>query len=136
MASRNADLIRPIYELWSGGDYRMEFDVYDPHMEWGWSDEFLEIAGVYEDHRNPNPRLRTWLSGWQDWRIEAEDFLEVGDHVIVLTRYRGKGRGSGVEVDQEGAHVFRIRDGRVVRLEIFADRQRAIDSVGGSSPAD
>jgi hypothetical protein len=34
-----------------------------------------------------------------------------------------------VEVKQQGAHVFELRDGQVVRLEIFADREKAIASV-------
>ena len=98
-------------------------------MEWGWSDEFPGLAGVYKDHEDPNPRLRAWLSGWEDWRAEAEEFLEFGNHVVVLAIYWGRGKGSGVEISQQGAHVFELRDGKVVRLEIFASRQKAIDSV-------
>jgi ketosteroid isomerase-like protein len=129
MSRGNADLVPPIYERWGRGDWRLRFDVYDPHMEWGWSDEFPGLAGVFEDHRDPNPRLRAWLSGWEHWRVEAEDFLEIDDHVVVLAGYHGRGKGSGVEVHQRGAHVFDLRNGKVVRLEMFADRERAIESV-------
>jgi ketosteroid isomerase-like protein len=129
MASGNADLIRPIYEQWGRGDWRASFDVYDEHMAWGWSDEFPGLAGVFEDRRDPNPRLRSWLSEWELWRAVADDFLELGDHVVVLATYLGTGKGSGVEIRQQGAHVFELRDGKVVRLEIFASRERAIDSV-------
>ncbi|MGH2500362.1 MAG: nuclear transport factor 2 family protein [Candidatus Limnocylindria bacterium] len=129
MASGNADLIKPIYREWSRGNWRPRFDVYHPHMEWGWSDEFPGLAGVYDDRRDPNPRLRSWLSEWEYWRVEADDYLELGDHVVVLARYHGRGKGSGVELQQEGAHVFELREGQVVRLEIFADRERAIESV-------
>jgi ketosteroid isomerase-like protein len=136
MASRNVELIRPIYEVWGRGIWRPSFDVYDPHMEWGWSSEFLGLAGVYEDARDPNPRLRAWLSEWEYWRAEAEEFLDFGDHVIVLAVYHGRGRGSGVEIHQEGAHVFKLRDEKVVRLEIFASRDRAIASVHEALAAD
>ena len=129
MASGNADLIRPIYEEWGRGNWRPAFDVYHPEMEWGWSDEFPGLAGVHQDSEHPNPRLRAWLSPWDDWRAVAEDFLEIGDHVVVLASYRGRGKGSGVEIRQEGAHVFELRDGKVVRLEIFASRERALQSV-------
>jgi ketosteroid isomerase-like protein len=132
MASGNADLIRPIYEEWSRGNIQPRFDVYDEHMEWGWSDEFPDIAGVYEDPRNPNPRLRMWLSGWENWRIEAEEYLEFGDWVVVLTSYHGRGKGSGIDLHQEGAHVFQVRDGKIVRLEVFASREKAIASVPSS----
>jgi uncharacterized protein len=126
VAASNIDLIQPIYEEWSKGNWRPDFDVYHPHMEWGWSDDFPGLAGVHEDRRNPNPRLRAWLSGWEYWLVVPEEFLEFGDHVVVLASYRGRGKESGVEISQEGAHVFELRDGKVVRLEIFADREKAM----------
>ena len=49
--------------------------------------------------------------------------------MLVLTRYIGRGRGSGVEIQQEGAHVFELRDGKVIRLEIYASRERALQYV-------
>jgi ketosteroid isomerase-like protein len=129
MAPGNADLIRPIYEEWGRGNWRPAFDVYHPEMEWGWSDEFPGLAGVFRDDRDPNPRLLAWLSEWDNWRAVPEEFIEIGDHVVVLASYRGRGKGSGVEIRQEGAHLFELRDGRVVRLEIFASRERALESV-------
>jgi uncharacterized protein len=129
MSPRNADLLRPIYEEWKRGNWRPFFDVYDPHMEWGWSSEFLDLGRVFEDRRNPNPRLLAWLSEWEEWRAVAEEYVEMGDYVVVLARYRGRGRGSGIEISQEGAHVFKLRDGKVVRLEIFASREKALEEV-------
>ena len=128
-APGNVDLLRAIYDEWGRGNWRPRFDVYHPNMEWGWSDEFPGLAGVYEDHEDPNPRLVAWLSGWAHWRAEADEFLEFGDHVVVLATYHGRGRGSGVEISQEGAHVWELRDGKVVRLEIFATRAKALQSV-------
>jgi uncharacterized protein len=125
----NADLIRPIYEKWGRGEWRSRPDVYHPEMEWGWSNDFPGLAGVYKDDRSPNPRLHAWLSPWEHWRAEAEELLEIGDHVVVLTQYFGRGKESGVEIRQEGAHVFQLRDGKVIRLEIFASREKALESV-------
>jgi uncharacterized protein len=136
MAASNIDLIRPIYEEWGRGEWRSRFEVYDPEMEWGWSSEFLGLAGVFRDARDPNPRLKAWLSGWEYWRAEADEFIELGDHVVVLATYRGRGKGSGVEINQLGAHVFKLRDGKVVRLEIFASREKAIASVEAAIAAD
>jgi ketosteroid isomerase-like protein len=118
--------LEAVYEHWSAGDWTPRFDFYADEMEWGWSDEFPGIAGVYVDTETPNPRLQTWLSEWDSWRCQAEDYVRFAGVVVVLTRYRGRGRGSGVELDVEGAHVWRIRDGKAVRLEIFADRERAL----------
>ena len=129
MTPGNADLIRSIYEEWSRGNFQPRFDVYNPGMEWGWSDEFPGLDGVFADRRDPNPRLRSWLSPWEHWRVEADDYLERGEYVVVLASYHGRGKGSGVEIHELGAHVFKLRDGKVVRLEIFSDREKAIASV-------
>jgi ketosteroid isomerase-like protein len=129
MSPPNADLVRPIYEEWGRGNWRPYFDVYDRDMEWGWSSEFLDLGGVFHDQRDPNPRLRAWLDGWEEWRAEAEEFIEMDDYVVVLARYRGRGKGSGIEISQEGAHVFKLRNGKVVRLEIFASREKALEQV-------
>ena len=128
MTPPKAELLRPIYEEWSRGNWRPRFDVYDEHMEWGWSSEFPGLAGVYEDRRDPNPRLRAWLSEWEEWRAVPKEYVELGDYVVVLASYHGRGRASGVEISQEGAHVFKLRDGKIVRLEIFASRERALAS--------
>ena len=128
MAPSNADLVRPIYEEWGRGNWQPNFDVYHPRMHWGWSDEFPDLGGVYEDRDDPNPRVRTWLSEWEFWRAEADEIIEHGDQVLVLATYYGTGKGSGVEIQQQGAHLFDLQDGRVVRLEIFATRARAFEA--------
>ena len=53
-----------------------------------------------------------------------------GDHVVVLTRYRGRGKGSGAIVDEEGAHLWKMRDGKAVRIVVFADRAKALACAG------
>ena len=61
--------------------------------EWGWSDEFPGLGGVFEDCRDPNPRLQSWLSGWDYWRVEVDEYFEIGDHVLAFTTYHGRGQG-------------------------------------------
>ena len=53
-----------------------------------------------------------------------------GDSVVVLTRYRGRGKGSGASVDTIGAHLWTLRDGMVVRLEIYSSRKKALEAAG------
>ena len=130
MSQDNVDAIRHVYEEWGRGNWRQKFDVYDPEMEWGWSEDFPGLAGVYHDPAERNARLREWLSPWEDWRCEAEDFVVHGDHVVALCLYHGRGKGSGVTVDREGAHLWTMRDGKAIRLEVFADRAKALAAVG------
>jgi uncharacterized protein len=126
----NVEALRPVYEEWGRGNWTPRFDVYADDLEWGWSDEFPGLAGVYRDPELRNRRLREWLSEWDEWRCEAKDFVAKGDHVVVLTRYAGRGKGSGAVVDTEGAHLWRMRGGKAIRLEVFSSRGRALAAAG------
>ncbi len=43
---------------------------------------------------------------------------------------RGRGAGSGVEVDQRRASLFHIREGKVTRLALYWDPDRALADLG------
>jgi ketosteroid isomerase-like protein len=130
MTDEDVQAVRRVYDEWSRGNWRPKFDFYDEEMEWGWSDEFPGLSGVYHDPAERSKRVQEWLHGWEDWRCEAEELVVHGEHVIALCRYWGRGRGSGASVDTKGAHVWTLRDGKVVRLEVFATRARALEAVG------
>jgi ketosteroid isomerase-like protein len=57
--------------------------------------------------------------------IEADEFIASGDHVLVLIRWKGTGKGSGVEMEAEGAHLWAFRDGLAVRFDVYRDRDEA-----------
>jgi len=122
--------LRKVYSAWQRGDFRPRADVYDHDMEWGWSAEFPGLAGVLRDSGPRSGRMLRWLSSWEHWRVEPEGYIAAGESVVVLTRYLGRGKGSGVEVDAPGAHLWRMRNGKAVRLEIFSSRERALDAAG------
>ena len=62
--------------------------------------------------------------------------------MLVLSRRRGRGKTSGLELEQiqtEGAALFHVRGDKVTGLSIYADRERAFADLGvapeGDSPA-
>jgi uncharacterized protein len=130
----NVEALRPVYEEWGRGNWAPRFEVYGDDMAWGWSDEFPGLAGVYRDPELRNRRLLEWLSEWEDWRCEAEEFVTNGEFVVVLARYTGRGKESGVSVDTDGAHLWQMRDGKVIRLEVFSSRSRALAAAGLQGP--
>jgi ketosteroid isomerase-like protein len=125
----NVESLRPIYDAWGEGDWRAGPEVYGRRMVWSWSDEFPDIHGVYDNPDDSEHAMREWLSGWANWRCEAEEFLTAGDKVVVLTRYVGTGRG-GIELESPAAHVWTMRAGKASRLDVFRDRGLALRSAG------
>ena len=129
MSESNVELLKPVYAAWGTGNYDATFgELYAEDWEWGWSDEFPDLGGVKQD--SSPERLRTWLSSWESWAVAAEEYLANGDFVVVLCRYTGRGKGSGVDVASHGAHLWTIRGERAVRLEVFSSRPRALAAAG------
>jgi ketosteroid isomerase-like protein len=129
--SENLDIVRSIYVEWERGDFS-SVDWAHPEIE------YVFVGG-------PEPRTwtgvaamakawREFLSAWEDYSIEAEEYRELDDErVLVLDRRSGRGKTSGMEVGQIGgkdALVFHIRDGKVSRFVGYFDRDLAFADLG------
>jgi hypothetical protein len=89
-----------------------------------------DLDGTKRPRRWP-PRLAERLEGF---RGEAQEYRELDDErVLVLSRYSGRGKTSGLELGQMGAKgtgVAQIRDGKVTRLVWYTNRGRACADPG------
>ena len=50
-----------------------------------------------------------------------DEFLEAGDEVVVLGRYRGTAKQTGKPLDVPFVHVWSLRDGKAWRFRQFLD---------------
>ena len=130
MSQENVEIVRGLVEPWSRGDYssvewahpEIEFVVADGPAPGSWKG----LAGLAEG-------WRSWLGAWEEWRIEAEEYRELdGERVLMLGRASGRGKTSGLDVGQmtKAANVFQVRDGKVIRIVTYWDRQSALEAVG------
>jgi ketosteroid isomerase-like protein len=64
-------------------------------------------------------------------RQVPERFIDCGDRVLVFVRTAVRGRGSGVDLDEEWAHLVTLGDdGKVVRVQLRRDRDEALEAAG------
>jgi ketosteroid isomerase-like protein len=73
---------------------------------------------------------REYWGTWAGYSAEPQEYIEAGDHVVVEVRERGRGKGSGVPFETTHFQVWTIRDGRLVRWLLFADKAEALEAVG------
>jgi ketosteroid isomerase-like protein len=132
MASANLDLVRSIYADWERGDFSSA-EWAHPEIEYVWADgpspgTWTGLAGLAEGWRG-------FVSAWGQFRLAADDYRELdGDRVLVLNHYSGgRGKTSGVELGQmrtEVAALFHLTNGKVTRLVLYFDRDRALADLG------
>jgi ketosteroid isomerase-like protein len=129
--SQNVDLVRSIYAAWERGDFGPG--------EWAHPEIEISIAdgpapAVWKGPAGMAASFREWASAWEDYRAQVEEYRELDDkRVLVLVRATGRGRKSGVQLEQigaGGATLFHIRDGRVIRLARYYVRDHALADLG------
>ena len=127
MSEENVEIVRRVYEGWARGDFT-ESDVFHPEVEFEMPD-WPEGA----TSRGLDAMRRTWqaaLSAWDDFRAEPDDFIDAGEHVVVLTRAHARGKGSGVDVRADTATLWTIDAGKVVRLALYWNVAKAFEAAG------
>jgi ketosteroid isomerase-like protein len=84
--------------------------------------------------------FRDWLGAWENLRMEPQEYRVLDDErVLVLVRYIGHGRTSGLDLEQlptTPATLFQLRDGKVVKIVSYWDRDRALADLGLTRKAD
>jgi ketosteroid isomerase-like protein len=134
--SANLDLVRSILGAWERGDYR-SVEWAHPEIEYVMADgpspgSWTGLAGMAEG-------FREFVSAWDEWRTEVDEYRELdSERILVLVHMSGRGRTSGLKVEQlgaKGANLFHVRGGKVTKLVLYGDRERAFSDLGLPSEA-
>jgi ketosteroid isomerase-like protein len=67
---------------------------------------------------------------FQQMWIEPEEFIDAGDSVVIPLRLGGKARHTGIEIGFSVVHVVTFRDGKAVRIDLYAETTEALAAVG------
>ena len=84
----------------------------------------------YRGHAGFGLWLDDWGVAWADWSYDAEEFIDAGDHVVVVLRMKVEGRSSGVQVERQDVLVWKLHNGKATRLDYYNSREQALQAVG------
>ena len=122
--AENVAVVRSFIEAFQRGDTDTLVETLDPAVElheWPQGPE----ARTYHGHEGVRAALASWFESWERIAVEIEEIAESGDRVVVTMRQRYKGRGSELETEITSANVFSVRDSKILRVELFTDREAA-----------
>jgi ketosteroid isomerase-like protein len=103
---------------------------YAIHTEVEVRDHDTMDQGEYRGHAGYRRWLEDWAAAWSEFSMDPEEFIDVGERVVVVFLMKATGVSSGVEVERQDAMVFTLRDGTVVRLDYYNNRTEAFKAVG------
>ena len=131
MSQENVEVVRKLYELFARREIEPAFPAYaDPNLE-------LRVPPLYPDTPQVfrgREGVERWIAMidevWAEWRFEPERYLDTGSTVVVLARLIAEGGSSGIHLEREVAHLWKVERGRATSIRVYLNRTDALEAAG------
>jgi ketosteroid isomerase-like protein len=128
MSQENVEIVRAGLDAYNRGDRDAMLKYLSPDFKLDMSRSMGPQRGIY----GLDQMWQFWddvAEAFESHQIEAEEFIEAGDLVIVPTTTYVRGR-DGIEAKARTAIVYTIRDGAIVRMCMYQELQEALEAAG------
>lgn len=133
----NVAIIRKVYEAFEKGDVPTVLGLFDEKIAWSEAEHFpywtgAPFVGGDAIVQGVFARLGQDFDGF---RVEVTRIVGGGDTVLSEVRYKGTAKATKKPVDAQAAHVWDLRNGKIVRFQQYVDTWH-IAQVTGVAPKD
>jgi ketosteroid isomerase-like protein len=129
VSQENVDVVRRIYAVWAKEGSPVRSGLLDPDIEWVNPPDAVE----HGTHRGLDAfagAVDAVSDTFEGVGVDIDEILDAGDRVVVLATLRGRGRGSGADVERRQGYVWTLRDGKVIRFQWFNNPDDAMSAAG------
>jgi ketosteroid isomerase-like protein len=97
--------------------------------------EFLSVLAVsgkaYVGHEGIREYFEDVASAWEEWRVEVHRVTAAPDgRVVIVMTMHARGKESGAGLSELTAHVWTLREGRLLRNRPFREPDEGLREVG------
>ncbi len=129
MSRENVELARQVYE-WVTVHRELKRDLFHPDFEFD-ATEVAPDTGGQLGFEAALEFLHGYWETFDDFRTEIEAVIHADEErVVAYARDDGRMRGSDSEVRNYYFQVITFREGKIVRLSIHTDKERALEAAG------
>jgi ketosteroid isomerase-like protein len=129
VSQENVDKCREFIEAYNRRDFDVALENFDPQIQW-----VLPELQSSDSALGPEAVRRFWEGldeTFDDFRLDPQEYVDAGDRVAVRLRYYGRGKESGIEVEEEMYHqIATFRSGVIVRMEYVTSWPEALEVAG------
>lgn len=124
-AMTNLEIIKSTYEGKTSEENGKNLDKYVPkNISWTEAKGF-PYAGTYIGSKNITKNVFSRLgSEWVDYKFTPEDYVANDDKVVAYGTYTGTYRLIGKSFIARVAHVWKLKEGKIISFEQFVDSKR------------
>jgi uncharacterized protein len=131
MGTENEEPVRLFADAVTRGDAEAAVAVCDPEIE------FLSVLAVsgraYHGHDGVRQYFDDVAAAWSEWRVEVHRVAAAPDgRVAIAMTMHFRGKESGAAFSDQTAHVWTLRDGKLLRNQPYREPEQALLAVGAS----
>lgn len=117
----NKEIIANAYQSFANGDMPAVLGVFDENIEWTEAEGF-PYGGIYTgaDAIVENIFMK-YGADWENFTVVPDEFLDAGYRIVALGNYSGKYKATGKSMKVPFAHVWTLRDGKIVKFVQYTD---------------
>lgn len=129
MSATDVESLRLAYEAYAAGDFEAAMKHVHPAFEFH-DHSRLDARSNATGPEAMLANRRQVVDAFEDVSYEPLEFVEVADQILVRVRASGRGRHTGLTMVEETGQVWTLRDGQVVRLDVYRTWDEARRAVG------
>ena len=127
MSQENVEIVRRAMDAFNTQDRDRFLSFMDPEIEF----ESLVEQKTYRGFAGMEQYRDDIDAVMDDFHTEEDRFLDAGrDRVLHLYRVVGRGAGSGVPVSRNNAILWQLRNGKLLKGQVYLDQREALEAVG------
>ena len=129
MSQAEIETLRTGYEAFNRGDWNALFELGPPDFELQTAERAIS-PGTYRGRDEARRFFEDLFEPFEEVVVEPQKFVESGNLIVVLVVVRSRPIGSSAVVENRIGHLWTIRDGQIVRLQVFPEREKALEAAG------
>jgi uncharacterized protein len=122
------NVVKDLYAAFGARDRAAILRLFDPQIEWIQNEGFPGGGRYVGAETVLNEVFRRLRLEWEVWQAIVEEWLDAGDTIIALGEYRGTHRLTGKSMKAAFAHVYRIRQGHIVKFQQYTDTRKIAEA--------
>jgi ketosteroid isomerase-like protein len=88
-------------------------------------------GGVFRGRQGIRDYFREFDAVFDEYRTQIEDVIDTGENrVVAIVKFTGRGKGSGVTLDQHFGMVFTFQGEEITRMDSYFDTAEALEAAG------
>jgi ketosteroid isomerase-like protein len=129
MLQADIETLRNGYEAFSRGDWDSPTRFAHPEFELQTADRVVN-PGTYRGPEEVRRFFEDQFEPFEEVVVEPQEFFERGDQIVVFVLTRLRPTGSSAVVENRIGHLWTMREGKALRLQVFPRREDALEAAG------